>query len=780
MISIKMMRLLGALSLLLAGASASKGNDYGRQYFNRVAFFPSCLQLAVDCDTDTETLAEIVSVTEDGNTLIYTDSATGAVGFVDIADPANPQPLGFFQTDAEPTSVDVAGRFALVAVDDSESFVDPSGRLLVIDIATRSLVRVIELGGQPDSVAVSPDGKYVAIAIENQRDEDLGDGSPPQLPAGYIVAIDLYEDPATWVPYNIEISGLPELRFPEDPEPEFVSINHDNVLAVTAQENNAIILIDIRTKLIIMAFSAGADTLPLVDLTEDDVIDQSETQANRLREPDGVAWIGNRYWATADEGDLDGGSRGFTIYDAFNEGRIVYTSNNLLEHIVASIGHYPEARSENKGNEPENIVFGIFGGDDLLFVNSERSSVVLVFDVSNPTAPEFVQVLPAATGPEGGLVIPSRNLYVVASEVDDRGLSRGGITIYQRGFSSPEYPTIVSGPRANGTPIPFAALSGLAAETRTSGGYSDYGRRSKGKGKGSSYTVPASSILYSIEDSFFRKSRIFTIDVSYSPAYLVNELRIVDTYNLLKNAPLAYDAGLINMDDDTVNLDLEGVALIPGDTGSGWWVAVEGAGTVGDASRPVEFLNYLIAVDEYGRIIDVVTLPDEVNAIQVRFGFEGVAVAGDGKVVVCFQRAWGNEANPRLGLYDPESKTWKFFFYPLEEVESPNGGWVGLSDIAPLGGYEFLVVERDNQGGPDGRIKRIYKIDLTGVAPGSTVSKELVRDLIPDILAKGGQILEKIEGLAVTGDGEVWIVNDNDGVDDNSGEIQLLNVMTYY
>ena len=47
-------------------------------------------------------------------------------------------------------------------------------------------------------------------------------------------------------------------------------------------------------------------------------------------------------------------------------------------------------------------------------------------------------------------------------------------------------------------------------------------------------------------------------------------------------------------------------------------------------------------------------------------------------------------------------------FYPLDDVESQYGGWVGLSDITNVGEGEYLVLERDNQGGPDAAIKRIY------------------------------------------------------------------------
>ena len=82
--------------------------------------------------------------------------------------------------------------------------------------------------------------------------------------------------------------------------------------------------------------------------------------------------------------------------------------------------------------------------------------------------------------------------------------------------------------------------------------------------------------------------------------------------------------------------------------------------------------------------------------------------------------------------------------------------------------------------GPDAVIKRIYKIDLGKHSPGDTVTKTLFQDLYPVLAEEGGLIVEKIEGLAVDSSGEVWIVNDNDGVDDNNGETLLLNVRSSY
>ena len=224
--------------------------------------------------------------------------------------------------------------------------------------------------------------------------------------------------------------------------------------------------------------------------------------------------------------------------------------------------------------------------------------------------------------------------------------------------------------------------------------------------------------------------------------------------------------------DGSVNLDPEGIAVA---SGGGFWLASEGNGPVGDGARPILSANLVLKVDAAGVITQVIRLPDAVNALQQRFGFEGIAESG-GQLVVAFQREWAGEAQPRLGIYDLGAGTWRFARYPLEAVSSPNGGWVGLSDISALGSQQFLVVERDNQGGPDARIKRLYKIDLTGVTDGALVTKTLVRDLLPDLKAPGGNVIETVEGAAVTPDRKVLIVTDNDGVEGGSGETQFQNL----
>ena len=81
--------------------------------YHRVATYP--VYLNAD-DPAEETVAEISTVTPDGNTVIYTDAAAKRIGFLDIRDPAKPVGLGTLSleelghADDQPTSVAAVGR----------------------------------------------------------------------------------------------------------------------------------------------------------------------------------------------------------------------------------------------------------------------------------------------------------------------------------------------------------------------------------------------------------------------------------------------------------------------------------------------------------------------------------------------------------------------------------------------------------------------------------------------------------------------------------------------
>ena len=127
--------------------------------------------LAEGEDQSTPTSTKIIDVTDDGATSVFPDGVAGRVGFVDISDPTAPAPLGAIDV-GDRTSAGIVGDYLLVSDNTSEDFVNPSGELLVIDLASREVLATLSYSGQPDAVAIAPSGSYAAVAIENRPGRD--------------------------------------------------------------------------------------------------------------------------------------------------------------------------------------------------------------------------------------------------------------------------------------------------------------------------------------------------------------------------------------------------------------------------------------------------------------------------------------------------------------------------------------------------------------------------------------------------------------------------------
>jgi hypothetical protein len=716
----RLVALSAALLLSTAGVHAA-------EYFNRIASFPVALNNPDVEPGSTENSAEIITATEDGNMLVYSNALIGGVGFIDITDATDPQPAGFVALDGGPTSVAVIGGKALVTVDTTEDFTAPTGYMSIIDIETMEVETTCDLGGQPDAIAKNHDGSLIAISMENQRDEDFGDGGLPQLPSGNITFFDVAEGGAVdcGTMRVTELAGVADIAG-EDAEPEYTDFNSANELAVTLQENNHIVIIDGETGEITSDFSAGSVTLENIDATEDGRLDFSETQTDRLREPDAIQWLDDDRVVIANEGDWNGGSRGFTIFN--KDGTELYESGPSMEYIAATLGHYPEGRSDAKGVEPEGMEVGTFGETKFIFVNQERSSLVGIYKDTG-AEPEYWQSIPSGVGPEGALAIPSRNLYVTANETDLSvdGLAGAHVMIFElQDVDAPNYPQIVSDMTDDGLPIGWAALSGAVAD------------------------ADAVGTLYAVSDSAFVEAAIYTIDATQKPA------RITDKTVVTRDGAPAEA------------LDLEGITQ---DGEGGFWLASEG-----DTEEGIP--HALVHVDADGAITEEVAFPEALLANEIRSASEGVAAVGEGEDMVLWvaiQREWKDDEAGfvKLVSYKPSTQEWGAVRYPLETPSE--GGWVGLSEITVHGDYAYII-ERDNQIAEKAALKAVYRVpvaELEGAELGGdlpTVTKELVRDLIPDLAANNGYVVDKVESLAIDSEGTGYVITDNDGVDDSSGE----------
>ena len=161
-----------------------------------------------------------------------------------------------------------------------------------------------------------------------------------------------------------------------------------------------------------------------------------------------------KFGDTDGDGDYDRlymlGSRSFSIWDAetglqvFDSGddveRIVY--NNAADDATKATTLLKASqllgRLDNKGPEPESVVVGQVGSETYAFIALERASAILMYQITNPLKPKFVQYVRNTTdltdgdiSPEGLKFIPAAKspngvaLLVVGHEVT------GSVAVYQ-------------------------------------------------------------------------------------------------------------------------------------------------------------------------------------------------------------------------------------------------------------------------------------------------------------------------------------------------------------
>lgn len=159
--------------------------------------------------------------------------------------------------------------------------------------------------------------------------------------------------------------------------------------------------------------------------------------------------VTNTLGDTDGDGDFDKiyafGSRSFSIWD--RNSNLVFDSGDDFERITAQA--FPDNfnasnsnnnfddRSDNKGPEPEGVTIGKINGQTYAFVGLERIGGVMVYNVSNPETPEFVQYINTRnfqqdpqtnltdSGPEGLIFISANDspngkpLLVVSNEISN-------------------------------------------------------------------------------------------------------------------------------------------------------------------------------------------------------------------------------------------------------------------------------------------------------------------------------------------------------------------------
>ncbi|CAE7768854.1 unnamed protein product [Symbiodinium sp. CCMP2456] len=305
-----------------------------------------------------------------------------------------------------------------------------------MNITSQTSVRTFNLGARVSDITISPDRTIAAIATQGS----------------YMVQVNISDsDPVAWT--TQVISDITNITF----DGGKVEIRADNIAVMTLRSNSVIIL-NLTDATILDRFSAGEVNLTGIDTIPDGCINLNSSLTDLQREPYGVAWLGDStFFATADRR-----SRSFSIFN--QSGELIFNSGNQLEHLAVSLGHYPESANDETSIDVRNVQFGTVDGCQMLFVSCIRASLTFVFEVSDPSKPEFLQALPAIRRPVQGLVVPDRHLYVSMSEGSVFGDQKAGLDLYQCSRWPRQFPFLESRDAGDGTPIPWTSVAGLTGE----------------------------------------------------------------------------------------------------------------------------------------------------------------------------------------------------------------------------------------------------------------------------------------------------------------------------
>lgn len=345
----------------------------------------------------------------------------------------------------------------------------------------------VAVGALPDMLTFSHDGRYLLVANEGTPNKTADQAYIQPDPAGSVSIIDVAARSVIATPKleGVPIAGT-HLRTPDkvgmDYEPEYIAVSPDNQKAyVTLQEANGVAVLDLRTLQFTLIIGLGLKDFALadngfglsnyIDPTDRDYISGSSGPTRTelralpvkgLYQPDAIAsfhYRGKTYLAMANEGDIREdevdkarasaisgtpdelkrlnisltdstpgnlvtfGGRSFSIRD--EAGNLVYDSGNILDAEAIARGIYDDARSDDKGVEPEGIALHVLADRTYAFVGLERTtkSAIAIFDITHPHATRLVDMIVTGgdVAPEGLIAYEERGQHflAVANEVSN-------------------------------------------------------------------------------------------------------------------------------------------------------------------------------------------------------------------------------------------------------------------------------------------------------------------------------------------------------------------------
>jgi hypothetical protein len=525
---------------------------------------------------------------------------------------------------------------------------------------------------------------------------------------------------------------------------------------------------------------------------------------------------------TDGDGDFDEihafGGRSISIWNAAT-GQLVWDSGDDLERITAAdptfgsifnasnSNNTRKNRSDDKGPEPEGIALGTIEGRNYAFTALERIGGVVVHDVTNPAAPQFVQWINTRTtgvvggdlGAEGIIFIPKnespnkRDLLVVSNEVS------GSISVFQIDIDKTqtgEYgltkyafdDTPVIG--VYGDTIREGGISGLmyrdgsfrfitdrgpnadAVNSPLSGGqtvlvfpFPDYAPKV--------WQVKPNNGVLDVEDFDFVKRPDGT-GASGLPLPIgfgnTGEIAWSDTLGTV-------------MANDPWGLDSEG--LIQDNEGN-FWVCDEYGVSIWKLDANFKVLN---RYTPFPNELEDLQLDTILGKRRANRGLEGIAYTPNGKIYSIIQSPLNNPNTTtgnasrvhRLIELDPATGEMRTFVYLHDPVlgEIRSRDWK-IGDMVAVNNDEFLVLEHAERNGWNA--KNIYKFNISNATPvvgdnfgGNTLEQlneaglaangivPVQKEFFADLLELGWERQhDKPEGLTILNDSTFAVINDND------------------
>ncbi|MDP2404393.1 MAG: choice-of-anchor I family protein [Methylotenera sp.] len=354
-----------------------------------------------------------------------------------------------------------------------------AGTIKFFDTTTRTLssgVNSVTVGSLPDMITFTKDGSKLLVA--NEGTPTVYD-NPILDPVGSVSIINMS---TRTVDATVGFAGVAQtgsyLRTNTgmDFEPEYIAVNAAGTKAyVSLQEANAMAVLDLTTNTFSSVIGLGAKDFSAsgnyIDPNDRDYISGSSGPTKTILRPSSVVGLyqpdaigayesnGQTFIVMANEGDTredDGdkvrasslsgtptdlrrlnisstdsvpgnlvtfGARSFSIRD--EAGNIVYDSGSLLDAKAIELGIYDDARSDDKGVEPEGVELMVIGDRTYAFIGLERTtkSAVGIFDVTNPTNVSFIDMIVSDgdLAPEGlkGFTMGGMHYLAVANEVSN-------------------------------------------------------------------------------------------------------------------------------------------------------------------------------------------------------------------------------------------------------------------------------------------------------------------------------------------------------------------------